>query len=1189
MLGEYSNEQGVAIEEHLAACNACEDTIAAFDDTADLLVRHLPLTPHADLTQEPERSVWLQRLRQYPPQEREPKTPSIPDSPASPISATDGLGNYELRGILGRGGMGVVYHGQHRQLNRAVAIKVVSPRLISTAHVHERFEREIQILGGMNHPGIVMATDAGRIGPSAFLVMELVDGQNLNELVRLSGPLRVEQATEISRQIAEALAAAHQAGAIHRDIKPSNVMLSRSGRAKLLDFGLAHLSEQATNHHETSMGRVLGTLDYMAPEQADGRTASPSTDLYGLGATLFFLLTGQPPHGNDAERTLLQQLRSLANDEPRSVTDVRADVPPELGDLVSRLTSREMDRRPETADSVAKELATWADETSLQPVLKQIPELPDDRELEADSIDRSLLELLGTEERKGPVGSVPPVPQTAGSWNGAGTLRNLIALAAMAAAIYFGVTILVDTPEGTLQIQSDVADVQVELLDENDRTQKIAISNGINETKLRAGKYQISILGEHDSLKLDRDTIELAKGEKEIATIQMLEKEKSTDPRALAIKNQIRQSQERLGQSKPNQSIPQRAMDGDKSIEQAVSTDAPPSIVEFEIQKAEIKYLKKLVEKAREERKNTPVPSIVERGNVKKKNTEPIFKGEPLSVWESRFQRETDPANKITAAEALLSLQSSREFDTDSEIDTHIARTELMATILKVGGKTMASAFGEKTHERVFSIVSRGQFPPPAWGEYELDEQWIGFRDTLVKHLATLPKEFATMALCHAAASKNINEATVACLLLSDDYIGLGRNEECSGLILDNLEVATPQLEASAFFIKSRFSFNANSECVQKFRDEFRAAGEKLLKNGVDETNREFARAWINDAIQSRPQVRRYGASGFSPNKRPFNINGELTAKLLLELISVAEYEGTAYFASSGTAWNEGRPYNASAASNIRKATSPAFENFADACNRWLEDHSGERTEESGSIIRALKYVLRKRTDSDKWPTDQIASTLTKYLKTYYDPESEPITTATPHDLLLCIILCGKDIPEFVKAMPPQLDSVSDGLEKFKLALNSGSSNEYERHFGANQENIESLTQFAPFHTIRLILNVDISTRKRIGQPPMSLIRDASGISNGKQAFGSSPPVDPLLLLQIASESESGVPGPAFRWLLAQEKKDFTDHLKEALASPFVSSKFTRSALSRIHQNVTGQGSADLKKWLEKFAPELAF
>src|SRR5580704_620813 len=284
-IGDLDDAASDDIERHLAVCLACEDSLARFDSAEDSLMRHLPLaavqTPQA-VSESPD---WLAELRNGP---LDLRTPGSEPRLSAMTGPPPEFSSYELLGVLGRGGMGIVYRARHRQLHRLVALKVLSPRLMATSEARRRFEREIRILGGLHHPGIVMATDANRIDGAAYLVMELIDGVDLARMVRVGGPLSVPEACETGRQIAGALAAAHQAGTIHRDIKPSNVMIDRLGRVKLLDFGLAHLAEASTESLDTSLGRLLGTLDYMAPEQADcERPLDARVDLFGLGATLF--------------------------------------------------------------------------------------------------------------------------------------------------------------------------------------------------------------------------------------------------------------------------------------------------------------------------------------------------------------------------------------------------------------------------------------------------------------------------------------------------------------------------------------------------------------------------------------------------------------------------------------------------------------------------------------------------------------------------------------------------------------------------------------------------------------------------------------------------------------------------------------------------------------------------------------
>jgi hypothetical protein len=266
--GTFDSSQIDSLEEHLEQCPGFEETVAELEDTNDTLMRHLPLAATGNVEADADAPAWIERLKAGPPTKPPEQSDERIAGGQGKLVANrwaDGLTSYELLEVLGKGGMGVVYRGRHRQLGRPVAVKVVRPKLVSAAEAHRRFEREIRILGGLNHPGIVMATDAGRVGSAAYLVMELIDGVDLARLVRSAGPLNVGEACEVARQTAVALSAAHVAGAVHRDVKPSNVMVDKTGRVKLLDFGLACLIELNSDRGETSLGRLIGTLDYMAP------------------------------------------------------------------------------------------------------------------------------------------------------------------------------------------------------------------------------------------------------------------------------------------------------------------------------------------------------------------------------------------------------------------------------------------------------------------------------------------------------------------------------------------------------------------------------------------------------------------------------------------------------------------------------------------------------------------------------------------------------------------------------------------------------------------------------------------------------------------------------------------------------------------------------------------------------------
>ncbi|QDU80126.1 Serine/threonine-protein kinase PrkC [Polystyrenella longa] len=519
-LGNYNDDEGSVIEEHLTQCSSCEETLSQFDASGDSLVRHLPLAQRPSETSDVNNPGWLQQLMSGPPAENsDDADDAILAEPLQDGETT--FGAYQLFGVLGKGGMGVVYDARHRQLGRPVAIKVVSPKLVAAKEAQRRFNREIEVLGALNHPGIVSATDAGRVGGAAYLVMERIDGVDLAALVRKTGPLSVSETCEIVRQLALALAAAHEAGAIHRDVKPSNVMIDRTGRAKLLDFGLAHLSDTIHNHSETSLGRLLGTLDYMAPEQADGAGITPAVDLYGLGASLFFLLTGRPPKTGEGERTLIQQIRAITEAEALRLDELRNDVPKELVDLVANLLENDAVQRISDAKEVATLLAQWTG-PGVDQALKELVatiDIAEPRTAEEDSaVKESLLELLGDDAEEVLSTQAVPKPKTTGSGNRNGR-RIMIAFAAMAPLLLLGIVIFLKTGEGTLRIESEVDDISVEVLDEQDQVQNLQIKNKEGETVLRAGKYKVRIKGSHDSIKVEPDEFVLTRNETEVARI----------------------------------------------------------------------------------------------------------------------------------------------------------------------------------------------------------------------------------------------------------------------------------------------------------------------------------------------------------------------------------------------------------------------------------------------------------------------------------------------------------------------------------------------------------------------------------------------------------------------------------------------------------------------------------------------
>jgi serine/threonine protein kinase len=219
------------------------------------------------------------------------------NAPGSPVSlrSPGELGEYRLLEKLGEGGMGTVYKARHTELDRIVAIKVMRPGRLTEVEAAARFRREIKLTGRLDHPHLVRALDARTVGDMHFLVTEYVDGLDLQTLSDRLGPLPVADVCELVRQAALGLQCAHEHGLVHRDIKPSNLMLDRRGQLKILDLGLARVvGAVSASQQVTTIGQVMGTPDYIAPEQVgDSRGADIRADIYSLGCTLYLLLVGQ--------------------------------------------------------------------------------------------------------------------------------------------------------------------------------------------------------------------------------------------------------------------------------------------------------------------------------------------------------------------------------------------------------------------------------------------------------------------------------------------------------------------------------------------------------------------------------------------------------------------------------------------------------------------------------------------------------------------------------------------------------------------------------------------------------------------------------------------------------------------------------------------------------------------------------
>jgi serine/threonine-protein kinase len=262
----------------------------------------------------------------------------------------DELGPYRIGRKLGRGGMGTVYEGVHVETGEPAAVKLLSESLVHEPDFRHRFEAEIEALRKLNHPHIVRLFGFGQQGDHLFYAMELVAGSSLETELGRGRIFPWREALRIGIQLAQALRHAHDRGVIHRDIKPGNLLLTAEGEVKLSDFGIARLFG---SRGHTMAGSVLGTAEFMSPEQAEGRAVSPRSDLYSLGGVLYVLLTRRPPfRGKSLPEILLKQRM----EEPLPVGELVPDVPAELQQVIAQLLAKDPERRIPTAAALVRRL-----------------------------------------------------------------------------------------------------------------------------------------------------------------------------------------------------------------------------------------------------------------------------------------------------------------------------------------------------------------------------------------------------------------------------------------------------------------------------------------------------------------------------------------------------------------------------------------------------------------------------------------------------------------------------------------------------------------------------------------------------------------------------------------------------------------------------------------------------------------
>ena len=507
LLGKASDAEIDTIDQHLAHCPSCCEAIKGLKD--DAFVR---LVQSCDTIDESLVAPTDSFLRPTPDATDATATPKTRKRVAEGATATLAVveenaiyldanspaclvhhPRYQIREIVGEGGMGKVYCAEHRKMKRPVALKIINSKLVKNQTAVERFHREVEAAARLDHPNIVTAYDADQVGEVHFLVMEYVRGTDLAKVVGERGPLPVREACDYVRQAALGLQHAQDHGMVHRDIKPQNLMRTQNGQVKILDFGLASLSgepsETATQglsestqedqqNKLTQTGSFMGTPDYMAPEQAsDAHCADTRSDIYSLGCTLYYLLSGQVPYPGGSG---VDKMHAHAKRQPQPINELRPDVPSEVVKVLQRMMQKHPADRYQSPSEVAKELEPYRQDTEKRSGARRF-------------------------------------------------IRALIAIAAVFLLVLLAGVIYVTTDNGQLKIDCKVDDVQVVLSKGGKEFEVIDVVSGTKIRRLPSGDYKITIKGRTD-VKLSKKGFTMTRWGRVIVTVTR----KPTNPKTKA-------------------------------------------------------------------------------------------------------------------------------------------------------------------------------------------------------------------------------------------------------------------------------------------------------------------------------------------------------------------------------------------------------------------------------------------------------------------------------------------------------------------------------------------------------------------------------------------------------------------------------------------------------------------------------
>lgn len=478
--GRLSDVEEAELQLHLGDCVTCRREIeeaaaeAAFWNEAGQFLGSEPCQPSRD---EP-LDLRDESGRQTP------QTRQVIDSlgPTDDPDSLGRIGGYEVTGIVGAGGMGVVLKAHDRALDRVVAIKVMAPHLAESGSARKRFAREAKAAAAVIHPNVIPVYGVSNADPLPYLVMPYVGGTSLQRRLDKEGPLTTVEVLRVGSQVAAGLSAAHGQGLVHRDIKPANIMLNHGvERVSITDFGLARAADDASM---TRTGVIAGTPQYMSPEQARGGPIDHRSDLFSLGSVLYAACTGRPPFRAESSYGVS---RRITDDDPEPIRSINPEIPEWLCQIISKLMQKLPEQRFDSAAQVAKLLDDCLAHVQ-QPITTPLPR--------------------GVESPVAPNGRRPPIVKlVAGAF-----FAFLLTLA--------GGLIVLESNRGTISIENNTASaVPIQIARSNQVVERLTVTKEGAKTRLSAGEYVITLDSPDSDFEIAGDQVVLKRGSEWVAKI----------------------------------------------------------------------------------------------------------------------------------------------------------------------------------------------------------------------------------------------------------------------------------------------------------------------------------------------------------------------------------------------------------------------------------------------------------------------------------------------------------------------------------------------------------------------------------------------------------------------------------------------------------------------------------------------